>query len=329
MLLHYFCFIVLGLKGTLHIEGGKVVALEGEESGEVGINVEAGGTYYYQVESDAPFTSALVDPEVVRQLSSRTSTSWPALDPAFQSRLEERDRFGIFTGAHPRHCHGQHIIELSEGDDWLKLIIENRPPFDDEDVSGFSGIDDPRNGFLLSINVQLDLSRKLVFIFKTPNCYLRCEDIPPAIPHRTIYPGNAPPPNCRFTLMWAIGNIDTIGLGFELPSDATFMEPSAADLPSGLLLDYFNAGVLLKNYLKGSEKLASHPFPRPPPLPVGHRRTVVPKSAGHEQVNDPNQDIDAMVLGIWMMSGNARRRHEREEQERTERIDSWRSNLTR
>ena len=53
-------------------------------------------------------------------------------------------------------------------------------------------------------------------------------------------------------MMWAVDPSEdlTTGMGFELPSDAMFIEPTAKDLPSGLL-DYFNAGVLFKMYLKG------------------------------------------------------------------------------
>ncbi|KAF8958685.1 hypothetical protein BDZ97DRAFT_1840862 [Flammula alnicola] len=336
-LLHYFCFVVLGLKGTVHADDDQVVALEGEEGRALSIGIEAGGTYLYHVEGDAPFTSALVDPEAVQKAGNYGG--------AFRSRLDKRDGFGIFTGIHPSYCHGQHIIAHSKGDDWLNLIIENRPPYDNEDISGFAGIDDPRNGYLDSSTVHVDASRKRVFIFKTPNCYLRREDIPPAVRRRAIRPGSAPPPNCRFTMMWAVDNPDTMGLDFELPSDANFIEPTADDLPSGLLLDYFNAGIILKRYLKGSEKLDSHPFPRPPEPPVVHQQTYIPRSADRKSLNrpppppgtkyqpeqfgddgqdgDPDEYADAMVLGFWMMSGNARKRREREQREHTERIDSW------
>ena len=45
-LLHYFCFIVLGLPGTLHVADGRRIFLERKEDG-LGINIEAGGTYIY------------------------------------------------------------------------------------------------------------------------------------------------------------------------------------------------------------------------------------------------------------------------------------------
>ncbi|KAF8887638.1 hypothetical protein CPB84DRAFT_1786763 [Gymnopilus junonius] len=216
-LLHYFCFIVLSLKGTLHDNDDKVVALEGEEGGAISTKIEAGRTYLYHVEGDeSSFTSSLVDPEAVRELGSNVSSTSEGHDTAFQTRLIERDGSGIFSGTFPDYCHGQHIIAHSK-------------------------VDDPRNGFLDSRNIHLSISKRNVFIFK---------DIPLAAPSHGIYPGSMAPLDCRFTMI----------LHIESLSDAMFTEPSANDLPSGLLLDYFNAAVLLKYYLKGNETLNYTPF---------------------------------------------------------------------
>ncbi|KAF8879534.1 hypothetical protein CPB84DRAFT_1793290 [Gymnopilus junonius] len=285
-LLHYFCFIVLGLKGTLHDNDDKVVALEGEEGGAISTKIEAGRTYLYHVEGDeSSFTSSLVDPEAVRELGSNVSSTSEGHDTAFRTRLIERDGSGIFSGTFPDYCHGQHIIAHSKGADWLNLIIENRTPYDNDNMSGFDRVNDPRNGFLDSPNIHLSISKRNVFIFKTPNCYLHREDIPLAAPNHDIYPGSMAPLDSRFTMMLAVDSPGPKSLHIESPSDAMFAEPSANDLPSGLLLDYFNAAVLLKNYLKGNETLNSSPFPRPPAVPVVCQQTFIPRSDNRKSLN--------------------------------------------
>ncbi|KAF8882316.1 hypothetical protein CPB84DRAFT_1790988 [Gymnopilus junonius] len=312
-LLHYFCFIILGLKGTLHDNNDKVVALEGEEGGAISTKIEAGRTYLYHVEGDeSSFTSSLVDPEAMRELGSNISSTSEGHDMDFRTRLIERDGSGIFSGTFPDYCHGQHIIAHSK-------------------------IDNPRNGFLDLPNIHLSISKRNVFIFKTPNCYLHCEDIPLAMPNHDVYPGSMAPLDCRFTMMLVVDSPGLKSLHIESPSDAMFAEPSANDLPSGLLLDYFNAAVLLKNYLKGNETLNSYPFPRPPAVPVVCQQTFIPRSDNRKSLNhtlpppgtkhqleqNPDEYIDAMVLGFWKMSGNAQKRHEKEQQEHTEWINNW------
>ncbi|KAF9477291.1 hypothetical protein BDN70DRAFT_881387 [Pholiota conissans] len=114
-LLNYFCFIVLGLPGILHLADGRRVSLEREEDGS-GFNIEAGGPYIYHVEGDTPFTSTLVDPEAVREVGSQITTSSQGDLPIFRSRLDARDKFGIFTGGNSLYCQSQHIIAHGKGD---------------------------------------------------------------------------------------------------------------------------------------------------------------------------------------------------------------------
>ncbi|KAF9484803.1 hypothetical protein BDN70DRAFT_928050 [Pholiota conissans] len=328
-LLHYFCFIILGLEGTIHTEDERVIALEGnddEEKEDQNVGLKPGYTYLYHTEN--PFTSALVDSEAAHKLTSLDSTSSQERGGEFRSRLVDRDGFGIFTGQIPDLCAGQHIIPHIKGDAWLNLIVQSRRHCDTEEISG--GIDDPRNGFLDSGTLRKCLATRRVLIIKTPNNYLRPEDLPPAVPRPGIPPQCSFPTNCRFTLMWAFGNAVPYGLGFQMPADAAFVSPNADDLPSGLLLDCYNAGVISEKYLKGFEELSSHPFPRPPSIDRPPRpsdtayRSKQDGGDADELCFDADDPCD-VILRIWMMSGNAQKRHERKQRELRERINSWNS----
>ncbi|KAI9458463.1 hypothetical protein HD554DRAFT_1711940 [Boletus coccyginus] len=133
--LSYLGWCVLGAEGSLQDERGEPVDLDSE--------LADGGVYHYRLSSagqgclshflcdlEADRASDVlfhaVDLEVIK-LRSEASTQTTRTRSGFCQELAPRDGEQCVWTGFRRGCEGMHIIPWSKGDEWLQLIIQNRP----------------------------------------------------------------------------------------------------------------------------------------------------------------------------------------------------------
>ncbi|OJA19404.1 hypothetical protein AZE42_13933, partial [Rhizopogon vesiculosus] len=120
-------------------------------------------TYYL---SDEDLLHA-VDLEVIKLRTNVPSESTNTRNE-FREKLLKRDVCCVWTGAAKRHGVGLHIIPYQRGSEWFRLIVENRPTYD-EQVTELNDINDVQNGVFANTSIHPNFDSHHVVIPKTPN----------------------------------------------------------------------------------------------------------------------------------------------------------------
>jgi len=268
----------------------------------------------------------------------------------FRDRLLERDICCVWTAAGARVGDASHIIPHRRGSEWLRLILNNRPQYD-ENVDDFEDIDDIRNGlFVAFIHRELD-SRNMV-ILKTPNRYLQTDDVP----HHTrarIHTDTEYPHGSRYTLQYICTPDETLQSIAPDNIDATFKKGTSRPKPSALLLHYSYGAAAVHQWGTGAEVLwKKFPPPRPPkPIPAAagpsknvHDRSIAvtkreAAQAGLSTAGASGQgtlaeqaeavwDADDVMLFFWGNTRAARDRHAKQVRETAQRMEQWRDGVS-
>ena len=131
---------------------------------------------------------AVVDIEVIKAQTTTPSTGTPSV---FRDQLLQRDICCIFTGFEPRYGDGIHIIPFKRGSEvcsyidsdgrlialpfffqWFRLIVQNRPHEEDDDLVGLKDISDVRNGlFAATMFRRVFDARELVILKVCANLF--------------------------------------------------------------------------------------------------------------------------------------------------------------
>lgn len=343
--LRYLGWCVLGVEGSLQDEQRHQVELNG--------NLVDQGTYHYRLpvaHQDALFHA--VDPEVIK-LRSQVPFGTTATRENFREALVERDGGRcVWTGFPPGV--GMHIIPFSKGDEWLQLIIDNRPHNKEGRLGTLKSINDIRNGIIGANSLHSPhFDSRAAVILKTPNPILRISDVPPR--HNRVLPNEARyPTDSRYTLQWLVAGDEFLFNFFPNNSDASFVSLHKPK-PAEILLHYNYGAAAVKQWGRNYAVLNNRPgLPRPQepvPASMGSLKTVSDRTkttdklaqgrTERSQRQDANNkssvtEVDSEQLGwdehdvmlfFWGNSKASTERHAEKERERDRNISTWRSGI--
>ncbi|KAI9464739.1 hypothetical protein HD554DRAFT_2121312 [Boletus coccyginus] len=253
-------------------------------------------------------------------------------------------------------CDGMHIIPWSKSDEWLKLIIQNRPQGDEQRLRTLKSVNDIRNGIMGATGlVHSYFDSRRAAVLKTPNPILATNDVPDQ--HNRLLPdGTSYPSHSRYTFQWLFDDqFLRASLGQNI--DAAFVSHHKPK-PSDLLLHYNYGAAAVKQWGRNHSVLNDRPgVPRPQPTGtvvtsptkhVGDRTLTISKpenarakgnqqqpagdgggtsSAAAADLEQPAWDEDDVMLFFWGNSAAAMARHAKKEQERKESINKWRDGV--
>ncbi|KAF8529772.1 hypothetical protein BU17DRAFT_60537 [Hysterangium stoloniferum] len=279
----------------------------------------ARSTYRYRRrgDTDDPFEFA-IDLEVIKQRSGYSCSS--ARNAIFRQSLETRD---------------------SRGDDG-------------EVFNDFDGIDDARNGILVTPVIHGSFDHRQLVILKTPNPMLQPEDV--VQPAATVSNPNVgieyPPDGSRYTLQWTVPSSNPMDFFFvPKTADARFVIGTEIPRPSDLLLHYNYGAAAVKYWGRNGNILVDERpnIPRPkleesastkPPYKRFGRDAFSNKRAGRGEgevggsnfkepggpVEDAGRewDEDDVMLFLWGNTPQAMSRCMNEGREKKSAIDQWR-----
>ncbi|KIJ25382.1 hypothetical protein M422DRAFT_38784 [Sphaerobolus stellatus SS14] len=330
----YLGWCTLGVHGDLRDGQRQEVRLDGQ--------LLEHGTYYFQPkETDNVFKYA-VDLEVIQARSAFNSSASSSRDASFSVNLRERDGACVFTGASDT-VKGMHIIPHRKGDEWLQLIIANRP--NDELVSDMNSIDDIRNGMISSEHIHGLFDSRRAVILKTPNPVLEEDDVAPRCQrYFPIPPSCSYPSDSRYTFqLFEVPTNDADRIITPDNNDATFLRSSILPKPSGLLLNYNYGAVAVKHWGRNISIFSNRPGilrpkvvtpamgPTKTPGPVNceksAKKRMLREIGGQEEAGASEWDEDDVMLYFWGNSRAARERHESKQQDRKDYIEDWKSSV--
>ncbi|KIJ50353.1 hypothetical protein M422DRAFT_204264, partial [Sphaerobolus stellatus SS14] len=343
--LRYLGWCILAREGTLKDAWGQAVDLNGTLSSD--------GKYFYDLEDDTNILEYAVDLEVIKQRSSVPSES-SATRTGFRDLLSVRDPRCVFTYGGLAGCTAAHIIPYRRGDEWVKLIIDNRP-HGEESFDDWKGINDERNGLVMANNIYSFFDRRAVLVLKTPNPILTTQDVSPRY-ERPAVANIRYPSFSRYTLQWVSFLEPENFLFIPNNNDATFSTMSTLAKPSDLLLHYNYGVAALKHWGKNIDALLSNAkFPRPQipqatlmgaPKKTFDRDTFQTKlnqsreggnnstgggaaaSGGPTDSQHNGWDEDDIMLFLWGNTQAAMERHEAEKNKRNKFIQDWGSSIS-
>ncbi|KIJ57367.1 hypothetical protein M422DRAFT_773951 [Sphaerobolus stellatus SS14] len=191
--LKYLGWCILAIEGVLRLERDK---LAGEEVPDMNGQLQ-GKVYFYSLSNNVA-----VDLDVIKARTSTSSSEISGTRAQFRKDLLARDGRCIFT-QFPAAA-AAHIIPYARGDQWLQLLINNRPHEDEDEIENLESICDIRNGCILMDTIHNQtFDPRLAAILKTPNRILEMADIPPRH-HRSnaLAPNTGYPSDARFTYQW-------------------------------------------------------------------------------------------------------------------------------
>ncbi|KAF8800117.1 hypothetical protein BYT27DRAFT_7227611 [Phlegmacium glaucopus] len=320
--LRYLGWCVLGVEGSLQDGQGHQVDPNGD-----------------LVDGGQDILSHAIDLEVI-MVRSQVPPETTRTRDAFHRELATRDgERCVWTSLPPGD--GMRIIPWSRGDEWLQLIIGNRPHGDERRLDTLRSINDIRNRIMSTATV----------ILKTPNSILQMGDVPQRhtrnLPNHSSYPTSL-----RYTLQWLANDGPHLRNFFPNNSDAAFVS-SQKPKPSDLLLHYNYGAAAVSKWGRNYAVLGNRPgLPRPkapqpvamgPTRTIGDRTTTITKLANarakevqQQPANDggsaeaidseqPAWDEDDVMLLFWGNCKAAMERHAKKEQEREENINKWRA----
>ncbi|KIJ32682.1 hypothetical protein M422DRAFT_35730 [Sphaerobolus stellatus SS14] len=341
----YLGWCILGTHGDLRDSQRREVRLDGQ--------LLKRGTYYFQPKETDNIFKYAVDLEVIQARSAFKSSASSSRDSSFPVNLRERDGVCVFTGG-DFGMKGIHIIPHRKGDEWLELIIANRP--NDEPVIDMNGIDDIQNGMICceQIHVLFDLRKAL--ILKTPNPVLEEDDVAPRCQrYLPIPPSCSYPSDSRHTFqLFETPTNATDRIITPDNNDATFLTSSMLPKPSGLLLNYNYGAVAVKRWGRNISIFSKRPGILRPKVvtpamgptktlsPANHEKSAKKRklretggqeeagaSGTAEEMQDSDQewDEDDVMLYFWGNSRAARERYESKQQDRKDFIEDWKSSV--
>ncbi|KAK2462242.1 hypothetical protein APHAL10511_005738 [Amanita phalloides] len=331
--LRFVGWCVLGVEGKLSLEPA-VDSDEGAEAEDAEVrDIEANTIYYYVRDENVLY---LVDLDVIKMRASVPSETTRTRKD-FRAKLLERDVICPYTGSGADYGSGHHIIPFSRGSEWLRLIVEGRPPYG-ERVDNFNDINDIRNGVFVTNTLHTGLDSRKAVILKTPNPYLQPRDIPHPDPTDIVHNLSdevSYPRHVRYTLQWLIPDKY---LEVMIPNnrDAAFKKHTRKAKPSDLLLHYNYGTATVKWWGHNTEVLDQYEFPRPkapvaaPSTSKGDRTTrkhgAVRATDGEPEEESGKRawDEDDVVLFFWSNTRAARERRSKKMQEDAQRMDQWR-----
>ncbi|KAH8834789.1 hypothetical protein DL96DRAFT_5009 [Flagelloscypha sp. PMI_526] len=259
--LRFLAFAVLGYECTIFRDNVNI----GDIGDVVGCTV-----YHARSNTSAVETmDNMIDPYVTaRRASTHTKTEHRY---NLTTRLEGRDYTNIFGPTPPVSAVGTHIIPFARGSEWLSMLLKARLKEPSDHVKSFNDINDLRNCFLTSADLQLEFDAKRVAIIKTPNCILKMDDlfqtvrpIPDRPDSNLSFPNNE-----RYTLHYILDPSQLGPTGFAYPPniDAKFKTSTTIPKPPGVLLHYhYGSAVLLQWGNKA--KFPKGSFSRPQAAPM-------------------------------------------------------------
>lgn len=132
------------------------------------------GTYYYLPEGQI----MLVDHQALNDRV--TSSDMTPRRHNFKGDVLDRDHHCIITQVYAIDCDAAHIIPKSKGDDYIQNVISLRSRLypSSDSLPSHVGINDVRNGMLLSKGLHAAFARGDFAFIKTPNFALDPDDIP-------------------------------------------------------------------------------------------------------------------------------------------------------
>ncbi|KIM36071.1 hypothetical protein M413DRAFT_78713 [Hebeloma cylindrosporum] len=328
---------------------------------DVEINTDGGlddqGIYYYVVAEDIDLASA-IDPDVIKARTHSGTPSEPGTGgDSFRHGLDERDFLCLWTGLPPQYAEGIHILPHHLGSNWFRVIIDNRPCLDREDVKTLNDVDDIRNGFLANRFIHTEFELWQVAILKTPNHILTTDDVPPRHNRDLAEDVDYPPDGTRFTLQWLVDAPAVVTALQIVPNnnDAAFKKRTRKPKPSALLLHYNYGAAAVKHWGKGIDVLRKRVKPPRPSIPVAapapgpskgsasktgaaHGRSRARAGAGHarptaeagmsvEPEGEAEWDEDDVMLFFWANTPAARERLRQQDEENTQRMERWREGV--
>ncbi|KAI9567886.1 hypothetical protein HD554DRAFT_2314559 [Boletus coccyginus] len=338
----YLCYLgwcVLGAEGSLQDEAGNHVDLDGDLVDQ--------SIYYYRLPvAEQDVLLHAVDLEVIK-LRSQVPSQTSRTRGSFREDLAKRDgERCVWTGFH--RGAGMHIIPWSKGDEWLQLIIANRPRGGEQGLRTLKSINDIRNGIIgIPFPHHSYFDSRDAVILKTPNLILRTNDVPG--PHnRNLHDGYSYSPQARYTFQWLFTDDPELLHSFPNNADAAFVSHDKPK-PSDLLLHYSYGAAAVTKWGRNHAILNSRPgLPRPttvtlsPTKSIDNRqittaelvaardKEVQLQPAGNEGGMDstkseqPVWDEDDVMLFFWGNSIPSMERHAEKERERKETIEKWR-----
>ncbi|KIJ27646.1 hypothetical protein M422DRAFT_238976 [Sphaerobolus stellatus SS14] len=263
--LKYLGWCILAIEGVLRLERNNHAAEEVQDlNGQL---LET--TYFYSLPNNVT-----VDLNVIKGRTGSTSSESSESRTQFRKDLLARDGRCIFTQFPGGDA--VHIIPYARGDQWLQLLINNRPHEDEDDMDDLKSICDIRNGFILTGSVHKSgFDPRLAAILKTPNRILQMADIPPRHHRRHVLaPNTCYPSDARFTYQWLdYGMMTDPAVAHFTPNnnDATFLietEPAGLPKPSDLLLHYNYGAAAVKRWGRNTIILQETARARRPPQPM-------------------------------------------------------------
>ncbi|KAF8815106.1 hypothetical protein BYT27DRAFT_7199581 [Phlegmacium glaucopus] len=168
--------------------------------------------HYYFISEGQP---RLADVDLIDDRTSNAS-NLSICRADFRSRIIERDGTCVCTGELPRDCNACHIIPHSKGNDYLVNALSYRSG--PNNVEELDGIDDIRNGFLLSTFLHRPFGDGSLAFLKTPNLYLSVNDIP--------YNKNHATPTSRTTSHYIVDTGLSSMMPVLVPNNSDLREPT-------------------------------------------------------------------------------------------------------
>ncbi|KAH9050864.1 hypothetical protein EDB83DRAFT_2226420 [Lactarius deliciosus] len=172
--LRFVVFSVCGARGRLSTTpGGPAIHYNSTSLNDI-------ADLYYTPSGNFSFRNCIfVD---YQGLSDQAATSSVTTDCPnnFRDKIIARDGLAcIVTRIPVEHCDAAHLIPWSKGDEYIQKVFEDRSScYRHMPLSPISGIDDVRNGVLLTKTVHSMLAHGEVAFLRTPNYGLDPTDIP-------------------------------------------------------------------------------------------------------------------------------------------------------
>ncbi|EDR05166.1 uncharacterized protein LACBIDRAFT_294884 [Laccaria bicolor S238N-H82] len=254
----YLGWCILGGEGVLSLRPDIHDGIDTDE------DADGGETYYYVLDEPLDPTQ-VVDLDLIKARTETTSESSATCD-SFRTALLKRDIRCVWTGTEYAGD-GMHIIPYKRGSEWFRLIVENRPSYDEE-VESLEDINDIRNGVFASMMINRIFDQRLVAILKTPNHILETEDIPPRCDRTDLQTDVSYPSRSRYTLQWLIDPPPGDTNLTPNNSDAAFKKRTKKAKPSDLLLHYMYGAAAVRRWGRGTAVLTAFTTPPRPEVPV-------------------------------------------------------------
>ncbi|KAF8812071.1 hypothetical protein BYT27DRAFT_7252263 [Phlegmacium glaucopus] len=222
---------------------------------------------------------------------------------------------------------GMHIIPYQRGDEWLQLIIDNRPHL--ENLESLS-INDIRNGVYADDDLHNHyFDPRDVVVLKMPNPIPETTDVPDRAQRLDLDPSCSFPETSRYTLQWivsptrpAIRNIYQI----------TTTPPPYTTIYLSLPTFCYIITTALQRVQQGSNTIVMLPkravdSTSQKRQPAGKDRGSSDGAAVDSEIQDSWHEDD-VILFFWGNSKVARERVAHEEQERKGFTEEWRATVT-